>query len=75
VCRHTSSTLVDRASFALAASAQNEASRALLAHDSGVFVGPPGIGKTVLGTHMIAERGRAALVLVHRMHVFERPDC
>lgn len=27
---------------------QREAARALLAHDTGVFVGPPGIGKTVL---------------------------
>ena len=52
--------------------AQNEASRALLAHDTGVFVGPPGIGKTVLGTHMIAERGRAALVLVHRKPLLDQ---
>ena len=31
---------------------QKEAARALLAHDAGVFVGPPGIGKTVLGAYV-----------------------
>jgi len=51
---------------------QAQAARALLAHDTGVFVGPPGIGKTVLGTYLIAERVRSTLVLVHRKHLLEQ---
>jgi superfamily II DNA or RNA helicase len=53
-------------------SIQAEAARALLAHDTGVFVGPPGIGKTVLGTYMIAERACNTLILVHRKPLLEQ---
>ena len=45
---------------------QTEAARALLEHDIGVFVAPPGIGKTVLGTYLVAERACGTLILVHR---------
>ena len=51
---------------------QQEAARALLAHDSGVFVAPPGIGKTVLGTYLVARRGRATLILVHRKPLLDQ---
>ena len=51
---------------------QSEAARALLSHDTGVFVGPPGIGKTVLGTHLIAARARNTLILVHRKPLLEQ---
>jgi superfamily II DNA or RNA helicase len=51
---------------------QNEASRAILAHDTGVFVGPPGIGKTVLGTYLIAIRRCKTLILVHRKPLLEQ---
>jgi superfamily II DNA or RNA helicase len=51
---------------------QSEAARALLSHDTGVFVGPPGIGKTVLGTHLIASRARNTLILVHRKPLLEQ---
>jgi hypothetical protein len=51
---------------------QKQAARALLAHDIGVFVAPPGVGKTVLGTHLIAERGRSTLVLVHRRPLLDQ---
>lgn len=51
---------------------QREAARAILAHDNGVFVGPPGIGKTVLGTYLIAERARSTLILVHRKPLLEQ---
>lgn len=52
--------------------AQRDAARALLAHDTGVFVGPPGIGKTVLGTYLVAMRTRSTLIVVHRKPLLEQ---
>jgi superfamily II DNA or RNA helicase len=51
---------------------QSQAARALSEHDIGVFVAPPGVGKTVLGTHMVAARGRNTLVLVHRAPILDQ---
>ena len=51
---------------------QHAAAGALLAHETGVFVGPPGIGKTVLGTYLVAKRARSTLVLVHRTPLLEQ---
>jgi superfamily II DNA or RNA helicase len=51
---------------------QEKATRALLRHDIGVLVAPPGIGKTVLGTRLVAERGRSTLVLVHRLPLLDQ---
>jgi hypothetical protein len=51
---------------------QNEAARALLGHDTGVFVAPPGIGKTVLGTYLVALRACNTLILVHRKPLLEQ---
>lgn len=51
---------------------QSEAARALVAQDTGVFVGPPGVGKTVLGTHLIAARARNTLILVHRKPLLDQ---
>ncbi len=51
---------------------QARASRALTAADTGIFVGPPGTGKTVLGIHLVAARGRSALILVHRTQLLEQ---
>ncbi len=51
---------------------QEQAARALLQHDIGVFVAPPGVGKTVLGTYMTAARGRNTLVLVHRGPILDQ---
>ena len=51
---------------------QQQAVRALLAHDIGVFVAPPGSGKTVLGTHLVAARGRSTLILVHRTQLIDQ---
>ena len=47
---------------------QKQAANALCKHETGVFVAPPGIGKTVIGTWLIAERQANTLVLVHRLH-------
>ena len=51
---------------------QKEMARALLEHDTGVLVAPPGIGKTVLGTYLVARRARSALILVHRKPLLEQ---
>ena len=51
---------------------QTDAARALLGHDTGVFVAPPGIGKTVLGTYLIAQRTCNTLILVHRKPLLEQ---
>ena len=51
---------------------QEHAVRALRAHDIGVLVAPPGVGKTVAGIRMIAERSRNTLVLVHLRPLLEQ---
>lgn len=51
---------------------QKDAASALLKHDTGIFVGPPGIGKTVLGTYLVAQRACSTLVLVHRKPLLEQ---
>src|SRR2546422_3013389 len=49
-----------------------QAAKSLLAHDFGVFVAPPGVGKTVVGTYLAAARGRSTLVLVHRKPLLDQ---
>ncbi|MBM4354893.1 MAG: DEAD/DEAH box helicase, partial [Deltaproteobacteria bacterium] len=44
----------------------------ILAHDMGLFVAPPGVGKTVVGTYLVAARGRTTLILVHRKPLLEQ---
>ena len=51
---------------------QRQAARALLAHEIGVFVAPPGVGKTVVGTYLVAERGCSTLILVHRRPLLDQ---
>lgn len=51
---------------------QNDAARALLTNETGVFVAPPGTGKTVVGAHLIAKRGRNTLVIVHRTPLLDQ---
>lgn len=51
---------------------QREAAQELLAYDIGVFVAPPGTGKTVLGTYLVAERACSTLILVHRKPLLEQ---
>ncbi|MBI2894414.1 MAG: DEAD/DEAH box helicase family protein [Deltaproteobacteria bacterium] len=51
---------------------QQAAAGVLLEHDTGVFVAPPGIGKTVLGTYLVAQRRRSTLILVHRQQLLDQ---
>lgn len=51
---------------------QEQAVKALLAHDTGVFVAPPGIGKTVVGTYLVAQRRTSTLILVHRKPLLDQ---
>ncbi len=51
---------------------QQGAASALLAHDTGVFVAPPGVGKTVVGTYLVAQRARSTLILVHRQPLLDQ---
>jgi len=53
-------------------SVQQKATAALLASDIGVFVAPPGVGKTVVGTYLVAERDCSTLILVHRRPLLDQ---
>ena len=53
-------------------SAQRTAVQALCAHDIGVFVAPPGVGKTVVGTYLVAARACSTLILVHRKPLLDQ---
>jgi superfamily II DNA or RNA helicase len=52
--------------------AQHQAVEVILEHDNGVIVAPPGFGKTVLGTYLIAARRCSTLILVHRQPLLEQ---
>lgn len=51
---------------------QRSAAHAVLRHDARVLCAPPGWGKTVLATSLIATRARSTLVLVHRKPLVEQ---
>jgi superfamily II DNA or RNA helicase len=70
--RCTNGTPLDLSFGAVLTPLQERAAEALLAHDIGVFVGPPGIGKTVLGTYLVAQRKTNTLVLVHRRPLLDQ---
>lgn len=52
--------------------AQKQAAQAMLDHENGVLVSPPGTGKTVVGVFLTARRARNTLVLVHRRPLLEQ---
>lgn len=51
---------------------QQAAARVMLRHDLGVFVAPPGSGKTLVGAYLVATRGVSTLVLVHRKPLLDQ---
>lgn len=51
---------------------QLAAVNAMLAHDDGVLLAPPGAGKTVMGCAIIATRKTPTLILVHRKPLMEQ---
>jgi len=51
---------------------QTQAVAAVAPHDIGIIVAPPGSGKTVMAASMIARRGVATLVLVHRRPLMDQ---
>jgi superfamily II DNA or RNA helicase len=53
-------------------SLQCQVVESMVPHDIGVLVAPPGSGKTVMGIHLAALRGRNTLVLVHRKQLLEQ---
>jgi hypothetical protein len=53
-------------------SPQLAAVKAIAAHETGVLVAPPGAGKTVMATALIAKRARSTLVLVHRRPLLDQ---
>jgi len=51
---------------------QKSASRKILKNEVGIFVAPPGMGKTVIAIHAIAKRKTNTLILVHRKPLMEQ---
>lgn len=51
---------------------QKKAMKEMSRFDTGVLVAPPGVGKTVMGCHLITKRKTPTLILVHRKPLMEQ---
>ena len=63
---------VDVSFFGELTDAQHQVAKVILEHNNGVIVAPPGFGKTVLGTYLIAARKCSTLILVHRQPLLDQ---
>lgn len=72
VDQRNSGTEIDVALAADLSATQADAVSAMLAHDDGVLVAPPGSGKTVMACAIAAERGTSTIVLVDRKALAEQ---
>ncbi|MFQ5644076.1 MAG: DEAD/DEAH box helicase family protein [Thiogranum sp.] len=63
---------MDASFFGELTDAQHQAVKIMIEYDNGVIVAPPGFGKTVLGTSLIAARKCSTLILVHRQPLLEQ---
>jgi len=63
---------MDASFFGELTNAQHQAVKIILEYDNGVIVAPPGFGKTILGTYLIAARKCSTLILVHRQPLLEQ---
>ncbi len=70
--RREEGTALDLEFYGTLTAVQEQAVKALLEHDTGVFVAPPGIGKTVVGTYLVAARQRSTLIIVHRKPLLDQ---
>ena len=70
--RRTAGERIDVAFQGELTAIQKRAADAILGSNIGVLVAPPGMGKTVVGIQLIAERKRATLVLVHRTQLLDQ---
>ena len=70
--KRTEGTELDVAFHGELTPVQDQVVQAMIEHDIGVFVAPPGLGKTVVGVNLIARRRRNTLVLVHRTQLLEQ---
>ena len=51
---------------------QMKAVEEVFKHEMGVLVAPPGVGKTVMGCYLIAQRKVSTLIIVHRRTLMEQ---
>jgi superfamily II DNA or RNA helicase len=70
--QRTSGSLLELAFRGELTAVQRDAAEAVLRYDIGIVVAPPGSGKTVLGSALVAKRGVSALILVHRKPLLDQ---
>ena len=70
--RRPAPTTADLSFIGTLTATQSAAVEAMMGHDEGVLVAPPGAGKTVMACASIARRGVSTLILVHRKQLLDQ---